>query len=128
MIRVKDLIAGHDRNQVFRIRQVDDIVRPARDHMNCFDLIAGNLKLHHFARIDVPLLDQSMTRHHDEQLPLTVVPVLALGDAGATDVDGDLPAVCRMNQLGKGAAVVRVHLEGVANDFVKEITPPLAVP
>ena len=113
MVRVKDLVAGHDRYQIFRLRQVDNVVGPAGNHVDRLHLIAGNLKLHRLAGVDVPLLNQAVTGHHDEQLPLGVVPVLALGDAGAADVDGHLAAVGGVNELGKGAPVVRVHFQGI---------------
>lgn len=113
MVRVKDLVAGHDRHQIFRLGQVDDVVGPAGDHMDRLDLIPGNLKLHRLAGVDVPLLNQAVTGHDDEQLPFGVVPVLPLGDAGAADVDGHLAAVGGVDELGKGAPVVRIHFQGI---------------
>ena len=113
MVRVKDLVAGHDRHQIFRLGQIDDVVGPAGDHMDRLDLIPGNLKLHRFTGVDIALLNQSMTGNHNEQLPFGVVPVLALGDAGAADVDGHLAAVGGVDELGKGAPVVRVHFQGI---------------
>ena len=47
-------------NQVFCIRQVDDVVCPARDHVNCFDLIPAYFKLHHLSSVNISLLDQAM--------------------------------------------------------------------
>ena len=66
MLRVKDLVTGHDRDQIFRLRQVNDIVRPAGNHVDSLDLVPRNLKLHRFASIDVPFLDQTMPSHHNE--------------------------------------------------------------
>ena len=110
---IKNLVAGHHRYQIFGFGKIDDVVRPAGDHVYRLDLISGNLKLHGFPGVDVALTDQAVTRHHDEQLPLGVVPVLALGNAGAADVDGHLAAVGGVDELGKGAPVVRVHFQGV---------------
>ena len=121
MVGVKDLVAGHDGHQIFRFRQIGDAVRPAGDHVDSLDLIARDLKLHRFAGIDIALPDQAVTGHHDEQLPLGVVPVLALGDAGTADVNGYLSAVGGVQQLRKGAAVVRVHLQGVLEPVSGEI-------
>ena len=90
MLRVKDLVAGHDRDQIFRLGQVNDIMRPTGNHVDGFDLIPRDLKFHRFASIDVPLLNQSVTGNHDEQFPFGVVPVLPLGDAGLTDIDACL--------------------------------------
>ena len=93
MVRVKNLIAGHHRHQVLCFRQVDNIMCPAGNHVDRLHLIAGNLKLHRFAGVDVPLLNQAVTCHHDEQLPLGVVPMLSFRDARAADVDAHLPAI-----------------------------------
>ena len=54
-----------------------------------------------------------MTCHHDEQLPLGVMPVLPLGDARAADVDAHLSAVSSVYQLRERATVVHVHLQSV---------------
>ena len=86
MLWVKNLIASHDRHQIFRLRQVDDVMRPAGNHMDSFNSIPGNLKLHRLTGIDVAFLNQTMTSHYDEQFPLAVVPVLPLGDSRATDM------------------------------------------
>ena len=42
-----------------------------------------------------------MTGDHYEELPLSVVPVLALGDAGLGDVDAHLTGIVCVYQLGK---------------------------
>ena len=94
-------------------RQIDDIVSPAGNHVDCLDLIARNLKLHRFSGVDVPLLNQSVTGNHDEQLPLRVVPVLPLRDARAADIDGHLTAIGGMHQFSKRATVVHVHFQSV---------------
>lgn len=61
MIRVKNLITSHDRHQILRLGQIDDIVRPAGNHVNCFDFVSGNFKLYRLAGIDVALLNQAVT-------------------------------------------------------------------
>ena len=81
MVRVKNFVAGHHRHQILGIAQVDDVVRPAGDHVDRFDLLPRHFELHRLAGVDVALLDEAMTVHHDELFPLAVVPVLALGDA-----------------------------------------------
>ena len=50
---------------------------------------------------------------HQEPLPLAHVPVVALGDAGPRDVDGDLAALGRAQELGERSARVRVGLQAV---------------
>ena len=93
MLRVKDLVAGHNRHQIFRLGQVDDVVCPAGDHVNGFNLIAGDLKLHRLIGVDIALLNQTVSSHYNEQLPLAVVPVLPLRNSGAADVDRHLSTV-----------------------------------
>ena len=106
MIGVKDLVAGHHCHQIFRLRQVDNVVGPARNHVDSLNLIPRNVKLHCFSSVDVPLLDQTVTSNYDEQLPLGVVPVLPLRDAGLTDIDAHLTAIGGVHQLGERATVV----------------------
>ena len=92
MIRIKRLIRPHDRHQILRIAQVDDIVGIAGQHMDGLYLVAGNLKLDHLIRADFALLNEAVAGHHNKELPLGVVPVLALGDAGLRDVSADTKA------------------------------------
>lgn len=61
----------------------------------------------------LPQLDARGAGDHQEPLPLAHVPVVALGDAGLRDVDGDLAALRRAQELGERAAVIRVRLEAV---------------
>ena len=68
-----------------------------------------------------------MTTDYDEELPLSVVPVLTFGDARLADVDGDLPAVEGMHQFGKGASLVDVHLQREGHFFLREVAQVSAV-
>ena len=61
----------------------------------------------------LPQLDARGAGDHQEPLPLAHVPVVALGDAGPRDVDRDLAALRRAQELGERAAVVGVGLEAV---------------
>ena len=63
--------------------------------------------------MNVPLLNQSMTRHYDKQFPLGIMPVLPFGDAWFADVDADLAAVGSVYQLRKRASVVHIHLQRI---------------
>lgn len=51
---VEHLIARHYRHKVFRVRQVDNIVSPAWDHVDGLNLVDENLKLNSPSSIDVP--------------------------------------------------------------------------
>ena len=81
--------------------------------MDSLNFVPGNFKLHRFSSVDVSLLNQSVTCHHNEQLPLGVVPVLPLGDARTADVNAHLPTVSGMNQFRERTTVVHVHLQGI---------------
>ena len=82
LIRVEDLVAGHHCDQIFGIAEVDDAVRPAGDHVDCLNRIAGDFKLYGLSGGNVPLPDQPVPVHDDELFPFGVVPVLPLGNAG----------------------------------------------
>ena len=58
-------------------------------------------------------LNQPMPLDHNEQLPLAIMPVLALGDSRLGDDDGDLATVLGDDQFGEGNTVVNVHLQGI---------------
>ena len=96
MLRIKHLITGHYRHQILCLTQIDDVVRPTGNHMNCLNLVPEYLKFHHLAGIDITLLNQTMTGYHDEQLPLTVVSVLTFRNTGLGNIDGHLSAILRM--------------------------------
>ena len=38
-IRIKDFVACHHCDKILGIAQIDDVMRPSRDHINGFDLI-----------------------------------------------------------------------------------------
>lgn len=59
----------------------------------------------------LPQLDARGAGDHQEPLPLTHVPVVALGDAGLRDVDGDLAALRRAQELSERTAVVCVGFQ-----------------
>ena len=61
----------------------------------------------------LPELDRRGAGDHQEPLPLAHVPVVALGDAGPRDVDGDLAALGRSQELGERASAVHVGPEPV---------------
>ena len=95
--------------------------------MDSFDLVAGHLEGDLLVGKDIALLNQRTAADDDEELPLAVVPVLPLGDAGLADVDAELAAVDGLDQLGKGAAVVAVHLEREFESIRREIAKIEAV-
>ena len=111
--RIKYLIAVHHRDEVFRFGEVDDVVGIARQHVDALDVVACDFKFDNlpFGVVEVALLDEAMTRHHDKELPLGVVPMLTLGDARLADVDAHLAAIQRMHQLGERASLVHIHLQ-----------------
>ena len=61
----------------------------------------------------LPELDARGAGDHQEPLPLAHVPVVALGDAGPRDVDRDLAALGRAQELRERAAAVHVGPEPV---------------
>ena len=94
---------------------------PAWNHVDRFYLVAGDLEFDCLAGVDVTLLNEAVALDDDELLPLAVMPVLALGDAGLADVDGDLAAVLGVDQLGEGAAGIGVHLQGILELLGREV-------
>ena len=96
MIWIKLFVRPHQGDEVLGIGQVDDVVRPAGDHVNGFDFVAGNLKGYLFIGVNIALLNQSTSTDDDEELPFGIVPVLSLGDAGLADIHAELSAIYRL--------------------------------
>lgn len=121
MSRIKDLIACHHRHKVFRLTQVDDIMCPARNHIDCFNLIPGNLKRNLLACIDISLFDQPMSMHHNELFPFAVVPVLSLCNTWLGNINRHLSTIHRMYKLCKRTSVVTVHLHRILKLLCRKI-------
>ena len=81
----------------------------SRQHLHGRGGVAAHGKFQHLIAVHTALLDQGTARHHNEKLPLGVVPVLALGDAGFRDIHAELTAVLGLEQFGKAAAGIHVH-------------------
>ena len=69
MIRVKLLVCPHQGNEVLGIGKIDDVVRPAGNHVDGFDFVARNLKGNFFVGVDIAFLNQRSTADNDEKLP-----------------------------------------------------------
>ena len=123
MLGVEHFITVHHSDEILSIGEVDDVVGVAREHMDGLDVVAFDLPLQHFTFgiVQVPLLDEPVALDHNKLLELGVVPVLALGDAGLGDVDAHLTCIERVHQLGEGAAVVHVHLEGEGHFLLGQV-------
>ena len=76
-------------------------MRPAGYHVDRFDLISGHVKFNRLTGVDIALLNKGMSLDDYEELPLGIVSVLALCNAGLAYVDRYLAAVFCMNEFGK---------------------------
>ena len=63
---------------------------------------------------DVTEADDSSAAHDEELFIFGMVPVVALGDAGLGDVDGNLAPVWGFEEFRKGSSLIGVHLEVVS--------------
>ena len=93
----------------------------AGKHVDGLYPLAAHLEVQHLVRADATLLDKRPAAHHDEQLPLAVVPVLALGDSRLRDVDAELTALRGLQQLRERAAPVCVHLQGKYRLLLRQV-------
>lgn len=119
--RIKDFIAGHNRNQIFGMGQINNIMSPSGNHVDSFDPISTYLKFHSLSGIDIPLLDQAMSMHYNKLFPLGIMLVLALGDSRFTDINGNLAAILSMYQLSKRTSVITVHFHGIFKPVCRKI-------
>lgn len=119
VLGVEGLVCPHDRHEVLGVGQVGDGVCVARDHLDhahvapLDDVLVDRVGLALGVGPHPPQLDGGGTGDHQEPLPLAHVPVVALGDAGPRDVDRDLAALGRAQELRERAAVVHVGPEAI---------------
>ena len=118
---IEDLVSPHDRDKVFSVGKIDDVVRISGKHVNRLDPISTDLEFDHFIRADLSFLDQAVAGDDDEELPLGIVPVLSLCDTGLGDVDGELAVIGGFQKLREAAAIVAVHLEIEGDLFLWQI-------
>ena len=111
MTRVEELVRPHERDEVLGIRQIDDIMRPAGDHVDGFDLVAADLKADFLVRVDIAFFNQRATADDDEELPFTVMPVLTFRNTGLTDINRKLTTVSSFQKLSEATSVITVHLQ-----------------
>ena len=93
MVGIEELVRPHEGDEDLSVAKIDDIMRPAGDHVDGFDLVAADLKADFFIRVDIALFDQRTIADDDEELPLGVVPVLTLGDTGLADIHAELSVI-----------------------------------
>lgn len=72
-------------------------MRIARQHLYCLNLVTADFVFTDFVRTDAAFLNQAMACDNDEEFPLGVMPVLALGNPRFGDVDGKLAAAHTKN-------------------------------
>ena len=101
----------------------------AGEHMDGSNVIAADFPFEDFAFgvVQVALLDKAVAGDDDELFPFGVVPVLALGDARFRYVDTHLAGVEGVDQFGKGAARVDVHLQWEGGLLVGQVAQVSAV-
>ena len=126
-IGIEWLVAVHHCYEVFRLAQVDDVVGVAREHYHALDFFAAHLKIQHFVGALFAHLYQAVSAHHDELLPLGVVPMLPLGNTGFADVDTHLSAFDCADKFGERAALIAVHFQVEYCFFFWQVTQKGAI-
>lgn len=119
ILGVEGLVGPHDRHEVLGVGQVGYGVRVAGDHLHGAHVGATYHVLVHGERVAIgvlphlPQFDVRGAGDHQEPLPLAHVPVVALGDAWFGNVNRDLAALGRAQELRERAARVLVGPEAV---------------
>ena len=96
-------------------------MRVSRQHVDGLNPLAAHLEVQDLVRADAPLLYQRPAAHHDEQLPLAVVPVLTLGYSRFRDVDAELAALRGLQKFRERAPLVCVHLQGKYRLLLRQV-------
>ncbi len=82
LVRVEGFVGPHQGDQGLGVREVDDVVGVAGEHLDCLDLLSGDFEVEDLVGADLAFLDERFAADDDEELPFGVVPVLSFGDAG----------------------------------------------
>ena len=90
LIGIEYLITSHNSHQILSIREINYIMRPARNHIKSIYLVAQHFEFNRFTGVDVTLLSQSMSSYNDKYLPLGIMPMLSLSLARLIDINRDL--------------------------------------
>lgn len=83
----------------------------AGEHDDGLDFVTTHFVVEDFVSAFLAELDEAVARDDDELLPLGVVPMLTLGDAGLGNVDAHLTAIEGVDQFGERTAGIDVHLQ-----------------
>ena len=67
---IEDLIAGHNGNKILGIREINNIMRPSRDHTHCLDLVSADLEFNGLSGINITLANKPVSGDNNKQLPL----------------------------------------------------------
>ena len=78
----------------------------AGQHVYSLYLITANLKIQYFIRIYPTLLNESLTRHNNKELPFRMMPMLPLGNPWLTYIHTKLTAIYRLQQFCETAALI----------------------
>jgi len=108
LVRVKGFIGPHYGDHVC-ITKVFDVMDIPGGYIHHFQLISANVIFDCLIRADFPKTDDAGATDHQELFILTVVPVVAFGDARLGNVDGHLSSIRGLEKLGKRAPVIHVH-------------------
>ena len=95
----------------------------AREHDDGLDFVARYFIVDNLGiRVGfISQLNESVTRNDREILELAVVPVLALGDSGLGDIYAHLTMGESVEELGKAASCIDIHLVVVDGFLLWEI-------
>ena len=76
-IRVKALVSPHERHKILAVRKIYYVMSISGKHVHSLDSFTRNVKGKHLIATDPALLNTSATGYNDEELPLSVMPMLS---------------------------------------------------
>ena len=120
--RIKDFIAGHNRNQIFGMGQINNIMSPSGNHVDSFDPISTYLKFHNSLPVLIflswirPCPCTTINCSHLELCqccPLVIPGLLILMETW--------PRSWSLYQLSKRTSVITVHFHGIFKPVCRQI-------
>jgi len=120
LVRVKGFTGPHDRDHI-GVAQVFDVMGIPGGDIHHLQLSAADEILEDLLGTDLAEADDAGAADHQELFVFAVVPVVALGNAGLGDVDGYLASIRGLDHFGKGAPLIHVHGQRVAEAVLGQV-------
>src|SRR5690554_1321518 len=109
MLRIKNLIHPHHRHHI-RVAQVLNVMSIPNGDINHLKLIARYKVLINLILVYLAKANNTLAAHNKKLLILSVMPMFAFGNTRLRNIDRNLSAVRRLQELRERTPIIYIHL------------------